>query len=197
MISEEHLPVTLTVPRMTDEEFLDFCAQYPDCLVEVTAEGETIIMPPNYPLTSARGLQILWALAAWAASDGRGIGTDPTGGFVLPSGARRAPDAAWISRARLAALNPSELQRFWHLCPEFVVELRSPHDRLRIVRAKMNEWIASGAELAWLIDPEAQTVEIHRPNMPVEVIANATQIVAGAPVEGFTLELSRVWNPLG
>jgi len=61
----------------------------------------------------------------------------------------------------------------------------------------MSEWIASGAELAWLIDPEAQTVEIYRPNLPVDVLADATQVIAGTPVEGFTLELSRIWNPLG
>jgi Uma2 family endonuclease len=197
MISEEHLPATLTVPRMNDEEFLEFCSQYPDCFVEVSADGEVTIMPPNYPLTAARGCRILVALASWTAADGRGVATDCSGGFILPTGARRSPDAAWISHTKLSSLKPSELERFWPLCPEFVIELRSPHDRLRKIRDKLAEWISAGAELGWMIDPDTQTVEIYRPNTPVEVVSAASSIVAGAPVEGFTLELGQVWNPLG
>jgi Uma2 family endonuclease len=196
LISEENLPITLTAPRMTDQEFVEFCSRYPDCSVEVTADGEVIVMPRNYPLTAARGFRILMTLGAWAVSDGRGIGTDLSGGFVLPSGARRSPDAAWVSRARLAGLSPSELEGFWRLCPEFIIELRSPHDRLRRVRAKMVEWIEAGAELGWMIDPETRTVEIYRPNSSVEVVSNVAVLVAGAPVAGFTLELAQVWNPL-
>ena len=116
---------------------------------------------------------------------------------MLPSGARRSPDAAWISRTKLAKLNVSELKGFWHLCPEFVIELRSPHDRLRKLRAKMSEWIEAGAELAWLIDPETRTVEIYRPGVPVEIVSDAQTITAGTPVDGFTLPLEQVWNPLG
>jgi len=89
---------------------------------------------------------IVSALRVWAARDGGGVVTDPCSGFVLPSGVRRSPDAAWNSRSKLAKLMPYELDRFWRLCPEFVIELGSPHDRLRKIRAKMEEWIAAGAD---------------------------------------------------
>lgn len=197
MISEEHLPATLTVPRMNDEEFVEFCSHYPDCFVEVSADGEVTIMPPNYSLTAIRGSAVVSALRVWAANDGSGFVSDSSGGFVLPSGARRSPDAAWTSRAALARITPSGLKGFWHLCPEFVIELRSDHDRLRKLRAKMDEWIAAGAELAWLIDPETRTVEIYRPGVPTEIVSNAQTITAGAPVNGFTLPLQQVWDPLG
>ena len=197
MISEEHLPATLTVPPMTDDEFVAFCENYPDCFVEVTADGEVIIMPPNYSLTSARGSNIVVALGTWAKRDGRGIATDSCGGFVLPNGARRAPDAAWTSRTKLATLTPSQTEGFWRLGPDFVIELRSTHDRLRTIRAKMAEWIDNGAKLGWMIDPKTRTVEVYRPNLPVEIVSNVQEIVGGSPVDGFVLDLEEIWNPLG
>lgn len=195
-ISEEHLPVTLTASLTTDEEFLAFCEQYPDHFIETNAEGEVLIMPPNYPWTGLQGAEILAQLKNWARLDGRGVVTDASGGFVLPNGARRAPDAAWISRRRLSAFDAAQIRRFLRVCPEFVIELRSPSDRLRTLRAKMREWVANGAELAWMIDPERRSVEVFRPGCEPEVIENADSVSAGAPIEGFTLDLKSVWDPL-
>jgi Uma2 family endonuclease len=77
-----------------------------------------------------------------------------------------------------------------------VVEVRSATDRLPQLRAKMREWVANGAVLAWLIDPERRAVEIYRPAEEPEVVIGAERIAAGQPVEGFTLELARIWDPL-
>ena len=77
-----------------------------------------------------------------------------------------------------------------------MIELRSTHDRLGTFRAKMQEWVDNGAELAWMIDPEAKTVEIYRPGVPVETLIDAKTIIAGPPVAGFQLDLERIWNPL-
>ncbi len=197
MIRDEYLPASFTAPHMNDAEFEKFCAQYPDYFVEMTAEGELIIMPPNHPLTAARNAEILKQLLVWARADQRGIVTDSSGGFVLPNGARRSPDAAWVSRGRLAQLDRAALDGFWHLCPEFVIELRSRWDCLRVLRAKMREWMENGAELAWMIDPSARTVEIYRSgNEEPEAVREAPSLIATGPVAGFMLDLTRVWDPL-
>ncbi len=96
VIEEQYLPATLTAGPMSDEEFAAVCAKYPDYFIEMTAEGEIIIMPPNYPFTAAQSGESFRQLSNWAEIDRRGIATDASGGFVLPSGARRSPDAAWI-----------------------------------------------------------------------------------------------------
>ncbi len=196
VIEEEYLPATLTAGPMSDEEFAKFCAKYPDSFIEMTVEGELVIMPPNYPLSSAQGGEVFRQLGDWARSDKRGIATDATGGYVLPSGARRSPDAAWVPKDRLRAMDLKELKKFWHLCPPFVIEVRSTWDRLPKLRRKMQEWIDNGAELAWLIDPERRAVEVYRPQQAPEVLEAIDGISAGAPVEGFTLQLARVWDPL-
>jgi Uma2 family endonuclease len=196
-IEEQYLPAILTAPPMTDDEFAAFVAQHDDYFIEMTAEGEIVVMPPNFTLTGIRNGEIVAQLRNWARGDGKGIVSESSTGFVLPNGARRSPDAAWTDRRSIEKLGSWELQRYWHLCPDFVIELRSQSDRLPVLREKMREWIASGAQIAWLIDPERIAVEIFRPGREPETRLEVERIEGEGPVAGFTLELRRVWDPLG
>lgn len=86
-------------------------------------------------------------LGKWVEQDGIGVGFDSSTGFILPNGATRSPDAAWVRRTRLAALTPEQKRRFLPLCPDFVVELRSASDSLTMVQDKMREYVDNGAIL--------------------------------------------------
>jgi Uma2 family endonuclease len=197
VIDDAFLPATLTAHPMTDEEFAAFCAEHPDLFFEMTAEGEIIVMPPTYSLTGARNTKIDRQLDVWAEKDGRGIACDSSTGFVLPNGARRSPDASWTLKSRIAQLDPASREKYWHLCPDFVIELQSTSDRPRLVREKMKEWVANGAQLGWLIDPDRRSVSIYRPGCGVETLADIDAIAGEGPVAGFVLDLSLIWNPLG
>jgi Uma2 family endonuclease len=196
VIDEMYLPVTLTTGSMTDEEFVDLCTQYPDYFLELTADGEIVIAPPNYTLNGARNAAIGAQLREWSNGKRRGTATNCTGGFRLPSGALRAPDAAWTLKRRIHELSEESQRGFWHLCPDFVIELCSHTDRLHVLRAKMQEWIDNGARLAWLIDPEREAVEIYRSGQAAETRIGIESITGEGPVEGFVLDLRRVWDPL-
>jgi Uma2 family endonuclease len=196
ILDEAFLPAILTAPPMTDEQFAQFCSDHPDLFFEMSAEGELIVMPPNYTLTSARHRAILTQLDRWAQLGGLGTVTDSAGGFLLPNGARRAPDAAWTRKSRVLALDPATVERYWHLCPDFVVEVRSETDRVRVLREKMREWIENGAQLGWLIDPTDRTAEIYRANGSVEVLTSPSFLKGEGPVDGFILDLPPVWDPL-
>jgi Uma2 family endonuclease len=193
MIEDSWLPATVTAPPMNDEQFAEFCSEHPDLFFEMTAEGDLIIMPPRYSLTGARNLEICRQLGNWIIEDGRGTGGDAATGFVLPNGARRSPDAAWTDNKRIDALGNDG--SYWHLCPDFVIELRSQSDRLPVLRAKMREWIDNGAQLAWLIDPERRAVEIFRPGRDPETLTDPQSVLGEGPVAGFTLSLQRIWEP--
>jgi Uma2 family endonuclease len=65
------------------------------------------------------------------------------------------------------------------------------------LRKKIEEWMANGAQLAWLINPDNQTVEIYRPNREVEIRTGLKSIAADAPIQGFILDLTYVWKPYG
>jgi Uma2 family endonuclease len=91
VIEDNWLPATLTAPPMTDEQFAEFCSEHPDLFFEMTAEGDLIIMPPNFSLTGLQNAEIIGQLRDWARREGRGRTGDSSMGFVLPNGARPTP----------------------------------------------------------------------------------------------------------
>ena len=195
-INEDNLPATLSAPPMTDEAFEELCAEHPDLFFEVTGDGEIIIIPPPYSITGARNFEIAGQLRVWSRRNGLGVGTDSSTGFVLPNGARRSPAAAWTLKSRVAQLQAATRLRYWHLCPDFVIELLSTSDRPRLIREKMEEWMANGAQLAWLIDADKQSVAIYRPDGSIEVRTGIDSLSGEGPVKGFEADLGLVWNPL-
>jgi Uma2 family endonuclease len=197
MIDEAYLPVTLSSPPMTDEEFLQLCAEYPDFRIEATAEGEIIIMAPTHPLTGDSNSGIVYQLVHWSRQDGRGRTYDSSSGFVLPNGARRSPDASWILKSRIMQIEPSKREGFWHLCPDFVIELKSGSDRLPSLKKKMREYMDNGAQLGWLLNPQSRSVMIYRPNREPETRSDILYIEGEGPVAGFVLDLAEIWDPFG
>ena len=196
VLDEAYLPATLTAPPMTDCEFEAFCSEHPDLSFEMTAEGEIIVMPPTHSLTGRRNSEINFQLESWSRRDRLGMVLDSSAGVVLPNGARRSPDASWTRTEDVRKLPPESREGFWHLCPAFVIELRSKSDRLAAVRAKMQEYIANGAELGWLIDPATKSVTVYRPGRQPETMTGVDSVTGEGPVAGFTLSLSEVWDPL-
>jgi Uma2 family endonuclease len=177
---------------LSDAQFLALCAQYPDCRIETTAEGDILIMPPAHPRTGQRNAAITYQLFAWTEMDGRGEAFDSSAGFFLSNGARRSPDSAWVSRERLKSL-PDEAA-MWHVTPEFVIELKSASDRIETLRSKMREWTANGVALAWLIIPETRSVEIYRADGSVRVETEPAEVEGEGPVRGFVLQMERIWR---
>ena len=182
------------VINMSDDEFFDFCQLNRELRIERTAGGDLLIMPPVGGETSARNNELGWQLTRWAKKDGSGVVFDSSCGFVLPNGATRSPDAAWIEQSRLAALTPSQKKKFIPLCPDFVIELRSPSDSLKDVKEKMEEYVSQGTRLGWLFDPVNRRVHVYRPQAAVESIAGAASLSGEPVLKGFVLDLKPIWE---
>jgi len=179
---------------MSEAEFYEFCALNGDHRIERTAAGDVLIMPPAGGETGSRNADLGEQLRRWSRRDSRGVVFDSSTAFRLPSGAIRSPDASWVSRSRLARLPRKEKRRFLPLCPDFVVELTSPSDRLRKVQEKMREWMANGAALGWILDADRRRAHIYRPG-GVEILNRPDRLAGEGPVRGFVLKLSAIWNP--
>lgn len=179
---------------MKDEELMRFCAENDALRVERDANGELIVMSPSGSGTGQKNSDLIYQLTAWARETNSGATFDSSAGFTLPDGSMRSPDAAWIAWPRWNALTKEEQDGFAPICPEFVIELRSPSDSLPELQAKMQMWVANGAEVAWLIDPSRKTVEVYRAGREVEVLEGGSAVEGDGPVAGFVLELGRVWG---
>jgi Uma2 family endonuclease len=179
---------------MSDEELMRFCAANDSVRVERDANGEILVMTPAGNRTGRKNTAIISALDKWAESDGRGYAFDSNTGFTLPDGSMRSPDAAWISSARWDALTDRDKDRFSPICPDFIIELRSPTDSLSDLKQKMEQWIANGAQLAWLIDPIEQEVSVYRSGVEIEVHHRPTSVQGSGIVVGFELVMARIWD---
>lgn len=191
-------PLTLhlaPVLRLSDDQLFELCQRNRDLRIEREATGDLLLMTPAGGKSGHRNAKILAQLTQWAETEGSGETFDSSTGFMLPNGAMRSPDAAWVVRSRLAALSPEEQERFLPLTPEFVLELRSPSDGLETLQGKLEEYISQGARLAWLIDPLDQQVHVYRPDTPPKVLDRPSSISGDPELPGFVLEMERIWNP--
>jgi Uma2 family endonuclease len=196
VIDEAYLPAILTARPMTDAEFAAFCGEHPELNFEMSAEGELIVMAPTHSDTGATNFEIAGQLRNWARKDGRGYGCDSSTGFVLPNGARRSPDASWTLKSRVQQLGAGRRKSFWHLCPDFVIEVKSDSDRLKPLQKKMLEYIEQGAQLGWLIDPESRAIEVYRPGAKAKKRSGLSKVEGEGLLAGFILDLTDVWDPL-
>jgi Uma2 family endonuclease len=162
--SVDRLGPMLTLPTartFTPEEFAGVCAANPDAVLELDADGHLIEMSPTGSDTSARNSNLI-ALLWWAVRRNRlSLKVfDSSGGFRLPDGSVRSPDASVVRLERWEALSQAERRGFAPLCPDLVVELASPSDDLSALRRRMVAFMDNGASLGWLLLPETRTVEI-------------------------------------
>jgi Uma2 family endonuclease len=182
--------------ELTDDEYFEFCAANPDVRIERTVEGEIKIVPPAGDESSFRNGEFFIQLGYWAKRDGRGKAFESSAAFLLPDGSALSPDAAWVSNRLLATVTKQQRRKFMPVCPEFIVEVMSPSDLLRAAQAKMEQWIANGAQLGWLIDADSKTVYVYRPARTVEERTGILEIAGEGPVEGFVLDLQDIWAGL-
>ena len=177
--------------HLSEEQFYRLCQVNRELRLERTAEGKLVIMPPTGWETGNRNSKLNQRLGNWADLDGRGLVFDSSTGFILPNGAIRSPDVAWVHRERLNALRPDP-NRSLPLCPDFAVELRSASDDLITLRAKMQEYLDNGMQLGWLLDPFEQQVEIYRIGQSIEILQSPTKLSGESVLPGFVLNLDGI-----
>ncbi|MBD2243507.1 Uma2 family endonuclease [Nostoc sp. FACHB-888] len=190
-------PLVLQIPssmQMTDEQFFEFCQVNRDLRIERNKFGELVIMPPTGSETGNREGNIFGPLWVWSEQDGTGITFSSSTGFKLSTGAERSPDASWIKLERWNALSPEQQRKFAPICPDFVVELKSPSDNLQTLKEKMEEYMDEpGIQLGWLIDRKQRKVYIYRPRLPEECLDNPASVSGDLVLPGFILNMSKVW----
>ncbi|WP_204105124.1 MULTISPECIES: Uma2 family endonuclease [Spirulina sp. CCY15215] len=196
MLTLENTPLILqTRPafEMTDEQFFEFCQINCNYRIERNAKGELLVMSPVGSETGHYNAKLTQQLGNWCDEDGTGIDFDSSAGFTLPNGAARSPDAAWVKLENWQTIPLEQRRKFAPLCPDFVVELRSPSDNLKPLQEKMEEYIENGASLGWLIDRQNRRVYVYRPQVAVECLESPTMVKGDPLLSGFVLKLEKIW----
>ena len=198
-------PAEGTAPELPIVQFPSECPLTDDLLAQLsslnspwhferTPEGALLIMAPASPDADDIAVDFVTDVKLWerALAGGRTYGSSP--GFTMPDGSVREPDAAWISDERLATLPPrGQRPAFPAVVPDLVIEVRSPSDRLPQQQRKMREWIAYGARLGWLVDPEESRIYVYRPDVEPEVLEHPDTISGEPELPGLAVDCADIW----
>jgi Uma2 family endonuclease len=176
--------------QFTDEEFFLFCSDNKDLRFERDKDQNIIVITPTGSETSKYNSDINFQLVFWNKKKETGYIFDSNAGFILPNKAMRSPDAAWISKEKYENLTDEDRKWFPHICPEFIIELKSPSDTLNALKEKMLEWVENGIYLGWLIDPDTKTVLIYRQDGTIARQDFSKPISGEQVLPGFELDLS-------
>ncbi len=186
--------IVRTARRLSDDELLELRGSNDGVRIERTAAGDLLMMTPVGGRTGNQEGYLFRELDLWVEREGRGIAFSSNTGFSLPDGSMRAPDAAWLSTQKWERLDLEQRRKYIPFCPEFVIELRSPTDRVPDMDSRMREWLAIGAELGWMIDPIRKLAMVYRPEREPETLLRPEYLEGEGPVAGFRLRMQRLWE---
>lgn len=183
--------------RVTLEQFEQLAYAEQVARMELTKDGELIIMSPTGGTAGGKNFNLYLDFGIWNRQTKLGKAFDSSTIFVLPNGARRSPDVSWIRLERWNQLTQAQQDGFPPLAPDFVIELVSPSDlknqRYQDLQGKMQEYLDNGVQLGWLIEPAAKTVEIYRIGKQVEVLNNPQTLLGESVLPGFVLNLGEIF----
>jgi len=186
------LKIPPKIDVFSDDELYEFCRQNPDLRIERDEHGQIFIKMPTGIKTSINNSELLIEVGLWNRQHRLGEVTDAEGGYTLPDKSMRVPDVAWISHERLATVSEDDLKKFAHVCPDFVIELRSASDTLHELQAKMLKWISNGVRLGWLIDPHEQKTFVYQPNQEMTEYLFEDTLSGEDVLPGFELNLRQL-----
>ena len=178
---------------LSDEQFFGLCHANEEFRLELSSNGKLIIMPANGGNAGLRNASVTSQIVSWAEYYRTGVTFDGSTMFNLPNGAKRSPDASWMTSDRWNSLSQDEQDGFVPLCPDFVVEIRSAPDLLSHLLEKMKEYVANGAQLGLLIDPQVREVQVYRSDRTVERLVEPQVVRCDPEMPGFVLHMSDIW----
>jgi Uma2 family endonuclease len=186
------LDVTNARLTVTPEHFDQLCIDNPDLRLELTKDGELIVMAPAGGESSEKNGDLFGEVWYWNRQTHLGRAFDSSGGydFTPLGGGKPAPDVSWIEKSRLDGV---KIVGFIPVVPDFVIELRSATDNLKPLQEKMKEYQRLGVKLGLLVDPKNKQVEIYRPGQEAEVLKSPASIDCNEVMPGFILSMSRIW----
>ncbi len=178
--------------QMSEDEFFALCQSNPIIPFERESDGTIVIMSPVGTTGGILEGVLALHLSMWNSTLKTGVVFSPSAGFTLSNRAVRSPDASWIQLARWRSIPKADRHRFAHIVPDFVAEIRSDSDSLSLLEAKMDEYLACGVRLAWLIDPIERRASVYRPSRLPETVGFDATLSGEDVLPGFAFPLSEL-----
>ena len=158
------------------------------------AEGELLTMSPAGSRHGRIALRIGSLLERFVRQGRLGASFGAETGFLLSRDPDtvRAPDAAFVSAARLPAGDLPD--GYFSGAPDLAVEVVSPTDSAAEVQRKVAEYFAAGAQQVWVLYPETRSVVAFRSARESLVLGIADTLDGGATLPGFVCPVASLFE---
>jgi len=172
-------------PNLTAQEFAEWVhrPENADKWFELV-RGEVIELPPPMKRHGAVCMNTGWLLGGYTRQRGKGYLTGNDSGVILEHDPDtvRGPDVALYEDAQtFAELHP----KYGEIPPRLAVEVLSPNDRADRVQRKVTDYLRNGVDMVWVIDPEARTVTVYRPDKGPRVYEEHEELDGEDVLPGF------------
>ena len=104
----------------------------------------------------------------------------------------REPDVAFFSADRIPP--DVRVRGYSEALPNLVVEIVSPSDTLQAVNDKALMWLRYGVTLAWVVNPDTRTVDVHNAGGPVVTLYEGDALDGGEVLPGFSLPVQEIFE---
>lgn len=98
----------------------------------------------------------------------------------------RGPDVAFWGVER----QPTVPEGYFEIPPDMAVEVLSPDDRRKEVRAKIKEYLFYSVKLVWLIDPDTRTVTVYQGSLRGAEFDESDTLDGGEVLPGFSCKVA-------
>ncbi|MBY0513451.1 MAG: Uma2 family endonuclease [Gemmataceae bacterium] len=155
-------------------------------------DGRLVIMsPPGYRHARV-GSRFAAMLYLHGELAGHGVACDEVGVLLRRNPDHLlGPDAAFLTSASL----PPRLSPEGYLLtvPELLVEVRSKSNTQPEVDEKVRDYLAAGAVLVWVADPEARTLTVYRSGSAEQVVRDADTLTCPL-IPGFAVPVANLFS---
>ncbi len=148
--------------------------------------GGIVHVPPTGDRHGQVTARVSARIQMWAEERHLGEGRTGEAGFLLARSPDtvRAPDAAFISSARLG-----EHRGFFPGAPDLAVEVMSPNDAAPEMDAKAKEYLTAGSRLVWVLDPDRRVVHVYHPDGTTHMLSGDAALSGEDVLPGLELPL--------
>jgi Uma2 family endonuclease len=182
--------------RVTEETLIELSTKNPDYRFETMADGQLVVIPLTGTESSLGEGELHFQVHRWNQEHRLGFVTPSSGGITLADGAIKGPDTTFISGRRMAEASPEPKKQraFKQIAPDVVFELLSPSDELQYTVSKCEEYVATGSDVAVLLNPRNRSVTMYRRNDERQIAPDIAAVRIGDEMPGFLLSAQAVFD---